>query len=116
MTDPLEPMRLATYAELADVLSHVRLLLQSMRRTRQLTMQEVADEIGFSIATVSRIESGKDCSLSNAVSVLRWLDRQTGLASQPRCLEPECPDFGDPDFGEATCPAEHATPRRTPVR
>jgi len=27
-----------------------------------------------------------------------------------RCQEPTCPDFGDPDFGEATCPAEHADP------
>jgi hypothetical protein len=28
----------------------------------------------------------------------------------PRCQEPTCPDYGDPDFGEATCPAEHADP------
>lgn len=27
-----------------------------------------------------------------------------------RCLEPTCPDFGDPDFGEGTCPAERADP------
>lgn len=26
----------------------------------------------------------------------------------PRCQVPTCPDFGDPDFGEGTCPAEHA--------
>lgn len=28
----------------------------------------------------------------------------------PRCQEPTCPDFGDPDFGEGTCPSEHAHP------
>jgi hypothetical protein len=28
-----------------------------------------------------------------------------------RCHDPACPDFGDPDFGEATCPQEHAFPR-----
>lgn len=30
--------------------------------------------------------------------------------SAPRCQEPTCPDYGDPDFGEGTCPAEHAEP------
>jgi len=30
---------------------------------------------------------------------------------KPRCQEPTCPDYGDPDFGEATCPTEHAEPR-----
>jgi hypothetical protein len=29
-----------------------------------------------------------------------------------RCQEPTCPDFGSPDFGEGTCPAEHAEPRK----
>lgn len=29
---------------------------------------------------------------------------------QVKCEEPTCPDFGDPDFGEGTCPAEHARP------
>lgn len=28
------------------------------------------------------------------------------------CRDPSCPDYGDPDFGEATCPAEHADPNR----
>lgn len=28
----------------------------------------------------------------------------------PRCMEPMCPDFGDYDFGEGTCPQEHAIP------
>lgn len=27
-----------------------------------------------------------------------------------RCFEPTCPDFGSYDFGEGTCPAEHAQP------
>lgn len=27
-----------------------------------------------------------------------------------RCFEPTCPDFGSYDFGEGTCPAEHAKP------
>jgi hypothetical protein len=26
-----------------------------------------------------------------------------------RCTDPECPDYGSPDFGEGTCPQEHAS-------
>lgn len=26
------------------------------------------------------------------------------------CMWPSCENFGDPDFGEGTCPAEHADP------
>lgn len=34
---------------------------------------------------------------------------QTTLpAETPRCCDPHCPYFGDPAFGEGTCPAEHA--------
>lgn len=28
----------------------------------------------------------------------------------PRCMDPTCIDFGDPNFGEGTCPSEHAIP------
>lgn len=31
-------------------------------------------------------------------------------AGRLRCQEPTCPDYGDPSFGEGTCPAEHAQP------
>lgn len=34
--------------------------------------------------------------------------------SAPRCQEPDCPDFGSFDFGEGTCPAEHAEDRTQP--
>lgn len=27
-----------------------------------------------------------------------------------RCMEPSCIDFGDPSFGDGTCPEEHAVP------
>jgi hypothetical protein len=30
--------------------------------------------------------------------------------TQLRCMEPTCPDFGSRDFGEGTCPQEHAVP------
>ncbi len=46
----------------------------------------------------------------------RWADELNlyeGYAlnyTVPRCQDPNCPAFGDPNFGEATCPAEHAGP------
>lgn len=43
-----------------------------------------------------------------ASSTWRWESDGTGWVSAPRCCEPTCPDFGDWDFGEGTCPAEHA--------
>jgi hypothetical protein len=35
---------------------------------------------------------------------------QALTAYRPRCQEPSCPDFGDPHFGDGTCPSEHADP------
>lgn len=29
------------------------------------------------------------------------------MTHKPACREPSCPDFGDPNFGEGTCQAEH---------
>jgi hypothetical protein len=34
----------------------------------------------------------------------------TGSQPRPQCQAPTCPDFGDPDFGEGTCPSDHADP------
>lgn len=35
-----------------------------------------------------------------------------GLNADIFCRDTACPDYGDPDFGEGTCPAEHADPNR----
>ncbi|MFG2165537.1 helix-turn-helix domain-containing protein [Micromonospora chersina] len=65
---------LSTYHDLAQVLADLPRLLRAERRRRQLSVRAAARELGCSFATVSRIESGEDCVLSNAVTVLRWLD------------------------------------------
>lgn len=66
---------LTPYAELADVIAHLPVLLREARRQRRLSMRAAASEIGCSFSTVSRIEAGHDGAVSNAVAVLRWLDR-----------------------------------------
>jgi DNA-binding XRE family transcriptional regulator len=69
---------LTSYRELATVLESLPLLLREARRWRRLSQRAIAPEIGISYATVSRIEAGGDCTLPNAIAVLRWLDRPEG--------------------------------------
>jgi hypothetical protein len=71
---------LTSYGELADVLATLPLLLRAERRRRQLSVRAAAEELGMSFATVSRIEAGEDCALSNAAKVLRWLGTPPGEA------------------------------------
>lgn len=73
MPDPTG--HLATYAELADMIGLLPVLVREARRARQLSQRAAAAQLGVSFATVSRIEAGEDCVLSNAVIVLRWLDQ-----------------------------------------
>jgi len=64
-----------TYSELAQVLAALPMLLREARRARKLSLRAAAQEMEMSFNTVTRIESGGDCVLSNAVTVLRWLDK-----------------------------------------
>lgn len=63
------------YAELAEVIGHLPLLLREARRARGLTQRAAASQLGMSFSTISRMENGEDCALSNATAVLRWLDQ-----------------------------------------
>ncbi len=67
--------QLTPYAELAQVIASLPMLLRETRRARGLSMRAAARELSMSFSTVYRIEEGNDCALSNAVAVLRWLDR-----------------------------------------
>jgi len=64
---------LTSYAELADVLGNLPLLLREARRARGLSLRAAAAQLGIGFTTVSRMESGEDCALSSAMAVLRWL-------------------------------------------
>jgi ribosome-binding protein aMBF1 (putative translation factor) len=66
------------YAELADLIGSLPLLIREARRARQLSLRAAARELGVSFSTISRMENGEDCALSNAVAVLRWLDQAPG--------------------------------------
>jgi transcriptional regulator with XRE-family HTH domain len=75
---------LSPYSELAEVLTALPLLLREARRARGLSQRAAAEQIGFTFATVSRIEAGRDGMVSNALAVLRWLDtRPPAVGEQP---------------------------------
>lgn len=76
------------YAELADVIGRLPLLLREARRARGLSQRKAAAELGMSFSTVWRMEEGNDCALSNAVAVLRWLDQTDRARTQPSTEEP----------------------------
>lgn len=66
---------LTTYAELADVLRNLPLLLREARRARGLSLREAGRQLGMSFATVSRAEQGEDLVMSNTTRILAWLDQ-----------------------------------------
>lgn len=76
MSDPTGA--LTPYGELADVIAALPLLLREARRARGLSVRATALQLGISFATVSRMEAGEDCMLSNVVAVMRWLGQPTG--------------------------------------
>lgn len=45
-------------------------------------------------------------------TVEEWEDYTIAFSFLVQCHEPTCSDFGDPDFGQGTCPQSHANPRR----
>lgn len=74
------PRPAGAYTTAADLLDRLPTQLQLARRSRGLTMRQVADMVGCSASTVHRIEAGDGCALSTAVAVLRWLEGPPGAA------------------------------------
>jgi ribosome-binding protein aMBF1 (putative translation factor) len=68
---------LTTYAELADVLRNLPLLLREARRARGLSQREAARQLGVSMLTVARAERGENLVMSTSTRVLAWLDQTT---------------------------------------
>jgi DNA-binding XRE family transcriptional regulator len=67
---------MTSYDELAQLLDQLPFLVRETRRRRGLTQRAAADEIGCGFSTISRLEAGgADCSLTNAIALLRWIGR-----------------------------------------
>lgn len=48
-------------------------VLRKWRRAEDRDMRSVADEIGLSLATLQRLETGQDCDAKTLRTVLYWL-------------------------------------------
>jgi transcriptional regulator with XRE-family HTH domain len=48
-------------------------LLSLYRYKNDLTVRQMADQLGVSAATVSRIESGKDIDAKTLIKLINWL-------------------------------------------
>lgn len=67
---------LTTYAELAELLEQLPMIVREARRAQRVTLRVVADETGLSPSTLSRLDRGNgEISLGGAIAILRWLDQ-----------------------------------------
>lgn len=48
-------------------------MVASARQMRHLTLRQAADQIGVNYGTLSRLESGENTTLKNAVLALKWI-------------------------------------------
>lgn len=63
-----------TYAELAEIIESLPLIVREIRRSRQLSLRAAAKEIGTNAPTLGRMEAGSDYTVSNLRAVLCWLN------------------------------------------
>lgn len=68
---------LSTYADFAEAIVQLPVVLRAARRMRGLSLRAAAKEIGISFSTVDRVESGKEIDTGTLVAVMRWLDDNT---------------------------------------
>jgi DNA-binding XRE family transcriptional regulator len=64
-----------SYAEFAEILEHLPVILKEARSARHCTLRDVAQQIGVSASTIMRMENGEGCQRTTAVAILRWLDQ-----------------------------------------
>lgn len=68
-----ESSGLTAYAELADVLEALPLLVREARRARELSIRSAGEQIGMDASTLWRIEQGASANTVTVAKVLRWL-------------------------------------------
>ncbi len=65
---------LSSYADLAQTIEDMPVIVRSARRMRRLSLRATAAETGLSFMTIQRVESGHDFDSGTLVALLRWLD------------------------------------------
>lgn len=56
-----------------EALEGLPVALKVTRLARGVSQREVSRQTGVSYPTISRIEAGDDCLLSNAIAILQWI-------------------------------------------
>jgi DNA-binding XRE family transcriptional regulator len=75
---PPDPNELTGWADIADTLTQLPVIIRAHRRTRNLSLRQAARQVGVAASSIARIEAGDD--LPNAdtlIKLIRWLDGQT---------------------------------------
>lgn len=62
-----------TYAELADLLRSLPLLVREKRRRQGLSLRAAADQSGVDFSTMRRYEAGENIMLAAAIDLLVWV-------------------------------------------
>ena len=71
------------YAELAEVISSLHIIIRSARRARGLSVRAAAKQMGISFSTLSRCETRTgDLRMDNLVAILHWLDQTRAEADR----------------------------------
>lgn len=72
---------LITYAEIADAIEQLPVLVKSARRIKQLSVRAAAAEAGVSFSTFARLElHGHEFDTGSLKAILRWLHTIAVLA------------------------------------
>ena len=67
---------LSSFADLAQVISDLPVIVRAARRMRRLSVRALADEVGVSPMTISRVENGREAEGPTLRLLLLWLDKQ----------------------------------------
>lgn len=73
-----------SYAELADVLDRLPLLVRETRRRRGLSLRGAAKDAGVQMANIARCEQGQGLHMATVLPLLRWIG-SPDPATCPHC-------------------------------
>lgn len=65
---------ISTYAELAEVLENLPLIVREARRARRVSLRCAGQQMGVDFNTLGRLERGHDIRIDVLSAIFRWLD------------------------------------------
>lgn len=71
------------FTEMVQVIDELPVILRNARRARGASLRDAAEQSGASFNALSRLERGKECSVSTLRSVLIWLNETPGRPAIP---------------------------------